>query len=118
MLTYKLFKSQTIILSATSRKGQPDADLLAVQNPERHLVSSREEGSARADLQPVQKPRAQSCQQKARKASQMMTYILFKAQSMILSATSRQSQPDADLHPGQNPEHNLVSNKQAGPARC
>jgi len=48
----------------------------------------------------------------------MLTYILFKTQSMLLSATSRKGQSDADLHPVQNPEHALVSNKQEGPARC
>ena len=46
----------------------------------------------------------------------MLTYKLFKTQSMLLSATSRKNQPDADLHPVQNPEHALVSNKQEGPA--
>jgi hypothetical protein len=68
----------------------------------------------------------------------MMTYILFKMQSMLLSAmtgkatgpqmltsdlqpvqnpnmllsaTSRACLPDAGLHPLQNPEHAVVSNK-------
>jgi len=45
------------------------------------------------------------------------TYTLFKTQAMLLSATSRKGQPDPDLHPVQNPEHALVSNKQEGPAR-
>jgi hypothetical protein len=45
----------------------------------------------------------------------MLTYILFKTQSMLLSATSRKGQPDADLHPVQNPVHVLVSNKEEGP---
>jgi len=48
----------------------------------------------------------------------MLTYMLFKTQSMLLSATSRKGQPDADLHAVQNPEHALVSNKQEGPAKC
>jgi len=47
----------------------------------------------------------------------MLIYQLFKTQSMLLSVTSRKSQPDADLHAIQNPEHTLVSNKQ-GKARC
>jgi hypothetical protein len=93
--TYKLFKTQAMLLSATSTKGQPDADLHAVQNPEHALVSNKQKW-----------------------ASQMLTYILFKTQSMLLSATSRKGQPDADLHPVQNTEHALVSNKQEGPARC
>jgi hypothetical protein len=61
-------------------------------------------------------PRACSCQQEAKKASQMVTYILFKIQSMVLSATSRKGQPDTDLQPVENPEHALVSNKQEGSA--
>jgi hypothetical protein len=59
MLTYSLFKTQSIqsmLLSATSRKGQPDADLQPVQNPEHALVSNKQEGAADADLQPVQNP--------------------------------------------------------------
>ena len=67
MLTYSLLKTQSIISSATSRKGQPDADLHAVQNPEHACVSNKQEGP-----------------------SQMLTYILFKAQSIIVSATRRQ----------------------------
>ena len=48
----------------------------------------------------------------------MLTYKLFKTKRMLLSATSRKAQPDADLHAVQNPEHAVVSNKQEGPARC
>jgi len=118
MLTYILFKTQSMLLSASRRKGQPDADLHAVQNPEHALVSDKEEGPARCWLTDCSKPRACSCQQKAGRASQMLTYILFKTQSMLLSATSRKGQPDADLQTVQNPEHALVSNKQEGPDRC
>ena len=71
----------------------------------------------------------------------MLTYKLYGMQTMLLSETSRMSQPDADLHPVQNqdhafirnkqkgqldadlqpvqnPDHAFVSNKQKGPARC
>ena len=71
----------------------------------------------------------------------MLTYILFKTQSMLLSATSwmsqsnadlhpvqntecalvrnkHETQPDANLHPIQNTEHALVSKKKEGPTRC
>ena len=71
----------------------------------------------------------------------MLTYRLFKTQSMLLSEISRNSQPDADLQAGQtqsmllsetsrksqpdaglqaveNPEHALVRNKQEESARC
>ena len=49
-----------------------------------------------------------------RRKGQMLTYMLFKTQSMLLSATDRKGQLDADLHPVQNPEHPLVSNRQEG----
>jgi len=48
----------------------------------------------------------------------MLTYILFKIQMMLLSATSREGQSDADLHPVQNPQHDLGSNKQEEPGIC
>ena len=142
MLTYTLFKTQGILLSATSRKGQPETDLHPVQNPEHALVSNKQEGPARHWLTNCSKPRPCCCQQQAGRASQMLTYKLFKNQSMLLSAismkvqpaadlqavqnpehaqlsvTSRKGQPDADLHPVQNPQHALVSNKQKELASC
>ena len=141
MLTYVLFKTQSMLLSGTSKKRQSDADLHTVQNPEHDLVSNKREGPARCWLTICSKPRAWSFQQQAGRASQMLTYTLCKTQSMILSATSRKGQPDADLHPVQtqsiilsatsrkgqpyadlhpvwNPEDDPVSNKQEGPARC
>jgi hypothetical protein len=45
-------------------------------------------------------------------ASQMLTYILFKTQSMLLSATSRKGQPDADLQTVEYPDDALVSIKE------
>ena len=117
MLTYILFKTQKMVLSATSWKSQPDPDLLSVQNPEHGPVTNKQEGLARWWLTFCSKPRACSCQQQARKASQILTYILFKTQSMLLWATSRKGKPDPDLLPVQNPEQHLVSNKQEDPAR-
>ena len=55
MLTYNLFKTQSMILSVTSRKGQPDADLQTFQNPEHALVSNKQE-ELDADTQTVQNP--------------------------------------------------------------
>ena len=88
MLTYKLYEMQSMLLSATSRKGQSDADL----HPS--------------------KPRPCFCQQQTGRASQMLTYKLYKMQTMLLSAITRKGQPDANLHPAQNPDHAFVSNKQ------
>jgi len=140
MLTYSLFKTKSMLLSATSMECLPDADLQPVQNPEHLLVSNKQEGTVRCWLTYCSKPRASSCQQQAEKACQMLTYILFKTQSMLLSVTSRrlsrcwltscsksracscqqqgESQPVADLHTVQNPEHALVSNKQGRLAKC
>ena len=47
MLTYNLFNTQSMFLSATSRKDQGAANLHAVQNPEHALVSNKQEGPAR-----------------------------------------------------------------------
>jgi hypothetical protein len=89
MLTYMLFNTQSMLLLATRRRGQADADLHAVQKPEK------------------------GCQQ-AGMANQMMTYMLFKTQSMLLSATKIEDQSHADLHSIQNAEHAYVRNKQEG----
>ena len=48
MLTYKLFKTQSMPFSTTTRKGKPDPDLQAVANPEHALVSNNQEGPARS----------------------------------------------------------------------
>ena len=139
--TYMLFKAQAMPLSAiTSRKEQIDADWHAGQNPEHALVSNKqkrlarrwltfwskseqvlvrkqEEGLARCWLTTCSKPRGCSHQKQGVWASQMLTYILFKTQSMLLSATNTKGYQDADLHAVQNPKHALVSNKQEEPAR-
>ena len=141
MATYKLFRTQSMLLSATSRKGLLDGDLHPVQNPEHALVSNKQGRLARWWLTNCLKPRAYSCQQQAgkayqmltyilfkiqsmllsairRKACQMLTYILFKTQSMLLLATRKEGLPDADLQPVQNQEHALISNKHGMLARC
>ena len=118
LLTYILFKTQSMPSSATSKEGQPDADLHPVQSPEYAPISNKQEWSARCWLTACLKPKACFCQQQVGMASQMLTYRLFKTQSMLLSATSMKSQPDADLQPVQNPEHTLVSNTQRRQVRC
>ena len=116
--TYKLFKTQPMPLSARSREDQSHADLLSIQNPGDDLVNNKQEERARSWLTSCPRHRACSFQQQAKRASQILTYILFKPQCMLLSATSKKGQPDPDLHTVQNPEHDLVSNKQKGLARC
>ena len=44
-----------MLLSATRRKGQPDPDLQAIQNPQ-HVLVSNEEGHPDPDLHAVQNP--------------------------------------------------------------
>ena len=117
MLTYTLFNTQSMLLSATSKEG-PDADLHTVQNPEHAPISNQQWRPARCWLTSCLKARVSSCQQQAGRASQVPTYSLYKSQSILLLATSRKGQPDADLHSVQIPEHHPVSNNQEGPARC
>ena len=117
MLTYSLFKNPEHASISNKQKG-PDADLHAVQNPEHIPVSNKQEGPATCWLTFCLKSRACFCQQKAGRASQMLTYKLLKTQSMLLSAASRKGQPNADLQPIQSPEHAPISNKHKGPARC
>ena len=68
----------SMLLSAISRKGQSDADLQSVWNPEHALVSNKREWLARCWLTYYSKPTACFCQKQVRKASQMLTYNLFK----------------------------------------
>ena len=56
--------------------------------------------------------------QEAGRVSHMLTYKLFKTHSMLLSATSWKGQPHADLHSVEHSLHAFVSNKQEGPATC
>ena len=116
ILTYILFKAQSMLLSATSRKSQPDPDLHPVQKPEHAPVSNKQEELAKWRLTSCSKPRAQSCQQQAGRASQILTYKLFKSKSKLLSVSRGKGQPHPDLHAVQNPEKALVSIKQEGPA--
>ena len=44
MLTYSLVETQSMLLSAISKKGHPDADLHPVKNPEHALVSNKQKG--------------------------------------------------------------------------
>jgi len=142
MPTYKLFKTKSMLLSATSRNCQSDADLHAVQNPECVLVKNKEEEPARCWLTICSKPkacfsvsnkqgrpascwltsclkhRACSCQQQVGRVNQTLTYILFKTHNKLLLAISRKGQPDADSPTFRNPEHALVNYKQKRPVRC
>jgi hypothetical protein len=99
MLTYNLFKTQSMLLSATSKKGQPDADLQTVQNPEHALVSNKQEGPARCLTYILFKTQRHApCQQQAGSASQILTYILFKTQGMLLSAPQDKPKKNINLH--------------------
>jgi hypothetical protein len=99
MLTYLLFKTQSILLSA-SRQGHLDADLQAVQNPSTLLSATSRKGQPDSDILPVQDQSMllsatnrepflmltyilfkTQCQQQVGKASQMLTYILSKTKS-------------------------------------
>ena len=94
MLTYILFKTQSMLLSATIRKASQMLTYILFKTQGMLLSAT------------------------IRKASQMLTYILFKTQGMLLSATSMKGQAYANLQPVHNQEDGLVSNKQEGSARC
>ena len=98
MLTYILFKTQSILLSASSRKGQPYADLHPVWNPEHALVSNKHKGPATCWLTSCSKPGACPCQQQAGRASQMLTYKLYKTKSMLLSGSEDKPKQILHLH--------------------
>ena len=118
MLTYSLFNTRSMLLSATSRKQKLDVDLHPVQSPNHAVVRKKHAGPARCWLTSCSKASACSDQKQAQRTSQMQTYILCKIKSMLFSATSRNGQPDAGLHTVQNPVHDLVSNKQEVATRC
>jgi hypothetical protein len=85
MLTYILFKTQNMLLSATSRKGQSDANLHTVINPEHALVNYKQEGQPDADLHPVQNPGHDLVSNTQRKARCLQAYKLFiKFESMSI----------------------------------
>jgi len=114
-LTYKLFKTQTILLSASCRKGLLDPDLWAVQNPDHSIVSIMQKRPPGPWLTSCSKPRPFYCQPHAEKASWTLTYKLFKTQTILLSASCRKGLLDPDLQPVQNPDHSIVSLMQKRP---
>jgi hypothetical protein len=87
MLTYILFKTQSMLLSATSRKGQPDADLQTVQKTKSMLLSASED-------QPKQNINLHSVYNQSTfflasiDTSWMLAYSLFK---YIIHSTAGQS---------------------------
>ena len=52
------------------------------------------------------------------KVKKAETYFLFKTPTMLLSATTTEDQPDADLHSVQNQKCGLLRDKQKWPAIC
>ena len=69
-----------------------------VKNPKHAFVSNNQEGPARCWLTSCSKPRAYSCQQQPGKTSQMLTYILFETQCMLLSASVDAFKQNINLH--------------------
>ena len=113
MLTYNQFKTQSMLLSTTSREGHPDVDLQPVQNPDHALVSNKQEGPARW-LTACSKPTACFCQQQTGRVRSWLTNCP-KEHPLV---SNKQNGLYADLQTVQNPEHSLVRNKQKEPARC
>ena len=109
-------KKNSVLLSEISMKGFTDTDLQSIQNPGHALVRYKQGMLAKCWLTFYLKPRAWSCQKQAGRASQMLTYILFKTQSMLLSATSIWDHMLA--YRLFKMKHALIKNKQEMLARC
>ena len=101
-LTYNLFKTQTILLSASWRKGLLNPDLHAVQNPEQPIVSIVHKRPPGLWLTTCSEPRAAHCQHHTEKTLWTPTYSLIKAQTIVLSASSRIGILELDLQPDQS----------------
>ena len=137
-LTYILFKIQTIPLSASCKQSHLDPDLHPVQNPDNSIISIMQKTLLDSDLHTVQnpdnsivsimqkrppgpwltfcsKPRQFHHQHHAEKVSWTLTYTLCKAQTIPLSASSRKSLLDTDLHAVQNPDNSILSIMQKRP---
>ena len=111
MLTYILFQYKGMLLSESTRNIELDADLQTVQNPRASSCQQQAMKAYKLLTYLLFKSQRMFCQKQTKKAYQMLTYILSKTQSMLLWEMKMNGQPDADLHPVQNPEHALVRNK-------
>ena len=103
-----------MLLSASVRKGLLDPDLQSVQNPDHSIFSIMQKRAPGPGLTICSKPKPFYCQDHAEKASSTMTYILFKTQTILLSASCRKGLLDPDLHPVQNPDHSLSASCRKG----
>ena len=108
-LTYTLFKTHTIPVSASFREGLLNPDLQPVQKPNHSIVSIMQTSPPRPWLTVCSKPKKNHYQHDAGKAVWMLTYILFGTQSISLSASRRKGCLDCDLPPIQSPEKLIVS---------
>ena len=112
-LTYMLFKTQTILLSALCRKGLLYPNLQPVQNPDHFIVSIMQKWPPGPWLTACSKFRAAHCQHHAEMACCILTYTLFIVKSSPLSTSCRNGLLHPDLHPVPNPEHSIVSQHHA-----
>ena len=127
-LTYILFRTQTIALSESCRKGLLDSDLHPDQNVEQPIVSimqtKRPPGSWLTSCSKHRAAHCQyhaeeafwtltynlfktqtiHCQHHAEKASCTLTYTLFKTQTIPLSASCRKNLMNPDLQAVQHPK--------------
>ena len=115
-MTYKLFKTQTILLSASCRKGLLDPTYILFKTHSMQLSVSFRKGIMDLNIQPVQipdhsivrimqkrppglwltsclKPQPFYCQHYAEKASWTQTYILFKTRPIVSIMQKRPSGP-------------------------
>ena len=114
-LTYKLCKTKSSPLSALSRKGFVNLDLLSVHNPEQLNVIIMQKRLCELWLTFCSRPIASHCQHHAEKASWTLTYNLFKTQTILLLASCKKSLLNAGLLSIQNPEKPIVSMQKRTP---
>lgn len=139
VLAYSLFKIQSILFLASSRKGwakktyflfktrayhhqlqaekpwsHKDSDLQDTKNQCMLFFSFKYQKLLRHWLTSCPKFRAWSGWHQIGESSQIVTYNLFTCNSWTLSTLSKVGQPDDYLHAIQDPEHALVSSEQEG----
>ena len=95
-------------LSALCRKGLLDFDLQTVQSPQPPIVSIMQKTPHGPWLTLCSKPTQFHCQHHAEKAFWTLTYVLFKTQTITLSAWCRKGLLDSDSPSVKNP-HNALS---------
>ena len=104
---------QTMVSFMQKRPSNPD--LHSVQNTKQPIVSIMQKRRPGLWLTCCVKLKQFHCKHQAKKASHTLTYILFKIQTIPLSASCGKGLLNPDLHAIQNPKQPIVSIMQKRP---